>query len=988
MYFKAFIRVLLLLMFAAQLTGQNSNELLYRRALEDFSQGRYLRAREQLNLLIDSDGVSGALGDYLVLRALSIAYGAESSDAFHMARRDLLLAAQRPPAGEYVRNLPYWKSEIELLTGEQTTALEVLSTWLDSEDAPAPSEDMFVNAWRRRFDLEREILGLSSAAGSLSAGLNRLWNDESLVSEQMELLLAETRISLGDYRGGIDDLKPRLTAHAEASDYRRLVFLLAEMRYLLAGQSDADQRESLLAESEAAYLSLLEEGDDISLGSYLRLFDHYRNEGDEVTLLAFARRAESALAAEPAVLRAFYERIVTDAYSRGDIALTLEYLNRLGAFPAEERGFVAPYYQALLIADDNPRQALDIIEGYYREGGAVHPWLEFLRAERRYQLGEYNGSIELLASILDSAIDDDGLLSQATILLAHNRYALQDDEGALEALDVLGEYPTPASRSLRSRIYADRRQYAAAARELEALIGGEFWDSGRDLEYLQYLLSARQFGRLIDYYGGLENPGDGEDYVYALALIQSGGLQAGYEIFRNLVDGAGNSFRDEASQELYYYARYYLGWSAYRLSRDREAADAYRSLLESDFARELHGRAAYEGAWAAIQSGEYAEALAFIERLEAFDGDHPSAGSYALEGAYLRGKILRLLGRNEAAGRQFADFQRRNPRHPQADDALFDYARILISDGQIDRGIAVLDDFALSYPDSPISALAAFTRARAYYDAGEYREARNAFTRYRQSYRGAPDIDAALYYSALASRRLEEAGAAQLYLRGILDEHRDGFYAQPARYELATLLDERRNYRQALDAYRQYLEGSVADTTRRQILQRIGELERIVQGEDAEAATLWTTIEADPSLQRSATRRALGDLGRLIIISRGGVSSRMNDLLELLATMADSVDEHPSDAAGARYLLGRRFLQQALYREAAGSFLAAASADPRNGELASESLYFALEAYYTLGDQASAAAILVQMESSYPNSAWTSQARALMQRDSSPGGSQ
>jgi hypothetical protein len=33
--------------------------------------------------------------------------------------------------------------------------------------------------------------------------LNRLWNDESLVSEQMELLLAETRISLGDYRGGL-----------------------------------------------------------------------------------------------------------------------------------------------------------------------------------------------------------------------------------------------------------------------------------------------------------------------------------------------------------------------------------------------------------------------------------------------------------------------------------------------------------------------------------------------------------------------------------------------------------------------------------------------------------------------------------------------------------------------------------------------------------------------------------------------------------------
>jgi hypothetical protein len=36
MYFKGFIRVLLLLMFAAQLTGQNSNDLLYRRAGKTF----------------------------------------------------------------------------------------------------------------------------------------------------------------------------------------------------------------------------------------------------------------------------------------------------------------------------------------------------------------------------------------------------------------------------------------------------------------------------------------------------------------------------------------------------------------------------------------------------------------------------------------------------------------------------------------------------------------------------------------------------------------------------------------------------------------------------------------------------------------------------------------------------------------------------------------------------------------------------------------
>jgi outer membrane protein assembly factor BamD (BamD/ComL family) len=978
-----------LVLSAVLLWAQNAADVLYDRAQAEFDQRRYSSAYSAYDELLRLDAASARVSEYLAMKALSGAYAAAASpigegqetdqSPYDRALRDLRLSTLRPPLSSYARQYPYWKSEIELLAGRDQQALDTLGIWLDGASAPAPDDEIFSRAWQRRFELEESVLGAGAAADHLAAALERAWA-AGVSHASLDLLLAEAQISLRRYADAASALQPRLDSHADDPRYRRLAFLLAESYYL----SGLDP-----GRAESGYLALLSGEDELALASYLRLFDLYRDRGDQAVLLEFARRAQRDLAGRPEVLREFYQRIVVDAFARRDIPLTVQYLNRLGAIQAEDRGFIAPYYQVLLIADGEPQEAIDLIDGYYAEGGQVHPWLEFLRAEQLYRLERYGEAADVLDRLAGGDLFeptannlDASLIAQSRILRGYCEYARGNQELALEYLESID---FPAAVSLRSRIHGERGRYALALRELETLLGTPSWNRDRDIQYLQYLLGARQFSRLQSYFGQLSRPRDEERYVYALSLIQTGQIEAGYELLNALVSGVANPSALANRVELYYYSQYYLGWTAYRLSRDAQAVRAYRTLLDSGFAVELHDRAAYEGTWSAIQAGDYTAALEFIEILEELR-DRSGEGSYAVEAAYLKGKVLRLLGRTGEAARQFADFQRDNPRHPQADDALYDYGRLLIADGEIERGIRALEEIATAYPDSNIAPIAAITRARALFDAGEYLRSRTAFTRYRQTYPSAGDLDAALYFSALASRELGEAGAAQLYLRGILDDYADGYYAQSARYELATLLDERGGYSQALGYYREYLTGTVSDATRRQILTRIGELERIVGGEDAQAARLWNALESDRSLSTQPARSALAELGTLIIVSRGGISERLNELVGLLDLMAGMATEHPRDAARARYLIGRYRLQLAEYRLAATSFLNAAAADPRSADMAAESLYFALEAYQALGSAANARAILDQLEASYPDSPWTAQARDVVSTGAQTGG--
>ncbi len=965
---------------------------------EFLQEGRFEEAESGFLSLIEDFPLSPRRSEYLYYRALSLIRmagdpGFESADLQRAA--DLLRRSERfhpvaVDAGEY----RYWEAEIARRSGDLPRALELLSDWLGSPEAlqegtsragnaaalspessgtasPAIGTEIFARAWILRSSLDSRIGGLAQAAAKLE---ERLLQSQE-VDPVMTPRLVELLHRLNEYRRIADYLSPRVSDIKSPELKRDLSFRLAEAKYALGG----DERIG----SEAQYLDLLGPQDDISLASYLRLFDIYRARDDDgESLLAFARRAQTELSRRPEVLREFYQRIVADAFSRGDIALVVEYLNRLGGFSAGERGFIAPYYQALLIGGDEPRRALEIINGYYREGGERHPWLEFLRAEQHYRLEAYETVLQIFAETRDSP-EFESLNRQRNLLRAYALYNLGRNDEALSAVDGIN---LASARTLRSRIHGQSGRYSSAIAELEPLVGSASWSSELDVEYSQYLLADRRYGQLVRYYQSLSQRNPALDYFYAQALIQQGRVEDAYEVLTAL-DSLLRPLRGEAeTSQLYYFSRYYLGWTAYRSGRDDAAIGAYRELIESSFARELHLRAAYEGAWAAIRQQDYQQALAFIDFAENASVSGAGNEDIRIRSAYLRGTVFRLQGEGQAALDSFSDFRRRNPRHPLADDALFDYARILIASQQQERGIRSLEEFGEIYADSPLASLAAFTRARSLLDIGEYERAREAFIAYRRTYPDGEFAEAALYFSGAASAALDESGAAQLYWRRILSDYPDGNYAQLTRYDLAVLQDERRNFSQALTLYRSYLEGSVASSTRRDVEARIRELEVITGGEDAELARLWARVPSDAPLGTPASRSAVLELGNRIVISRGGISPRLAELVGLLERMTSQSAIPPADSARANYLLGRQLLQTSALQQAAQRFLAAAAADPRNSELASQSLYFALDAYLLSGQLASARAILAQLEASYSNSSWTAEARRRMAELQSGGG--
>lgn len=977
--------------------------------------------------LADRYPLSDDLSQYYFYVAICWARSAQDADDLYRALSYLNLSARRPPLYAEVSDLEYWRSWIlerdqlepiaategrgsrralrqsQRLETRRRQAWQDLCRWLDAitplDDSDSSQDDAsdaerFQRGWELGYRLDSRYSGADAAASRLSHALDSRWRDGGQRYPLLERTLAAHLLDSGKYRQLSEFLLPRLSGENSQAD-SPLNFALAESLYFQNSPVARQWYETVLFSAE--------EGDGASAlkaASALRLFDLYRSADDDGAALEdFVARSESIFADDPDIQLEFYQRLLLDSYIRGDVDAAQQYLAKLEEIPPSQRGFVAEFFRGIFEAKDDPQAALASIENFYLRGGKKSPWLELLRAEMLYRMGSLDAAHQLLSEQAGGTTEESAagfernLFQRQALLLAHIDY----EQGRYQqALEQLRNVEAHEARPLRSASLARLGRFSQAADELQRYGQNQFLSEELQLQLLQYLLSAGEIGEVFREYETINQPSPAQDYVRSLAMLQSGDLSGGRDFLlatiRRLASSADSSADNPVLESsIAVDAQYYLGWSSYRLGDDQSAIAAYENFLEQGSASNLLAIAAYEAAWSALRLGQFDNALNFIRTMESLSSS--GADSPVLDQAlYLRGKVLRSSGDYDAAAAALLSFRRRFPRHELADDAFLDYARVLLDAGREDQAVTAFREFLQSYPASDLYDGAAFELAKAQFDAGRYAQARDAFSEYRslgtsgggevtgqagtsQSARQV-NVQAALYFSALASRELGEDGPARLYLERLLSQSPRSGYAQAARYQMAQMLDAAGEYGRALEYYRSYASGSLTSQSAQQVNRRISELEQLLRGSSASEAPYWARIDADPGLTTDEARSALLELGRLVVIRQGGNSARLDQMIELLQRMAES--ERIGDAAGALYILARNDLQNGNYQSAAQRFLDSAATNPSDRQLGAESLYFACEAYAAAGQQANARAIAEQLGRSYPDSDWVQSAREII----------
>jgi TolA-binding protein len=274
-----------------------------------------------------------------------------------------------------------------------------------------------------------------------------------------------------------------------------------------------------------------------------------------------------------------------------------------------------------------------------------------------------------------------------------------------------------------------------------------------------------------------------------------------------------------------------------------------------------------------------------------------------------------------------------------------------------------------------------YRRAEVLFQAERYGEARQAFFEYRANYPNGTLIAPALYWGGVSAYELEEVSGALLLWETLIEEHPESAFRADAMQRAAEVYSERGDYRRALNLYSRLVATYPRQAEAADAGDRVDELLLRIGGLSQREAELWVRIEQNRRAQTADGRRAILEAARIAIREGGTGVERENLIVPLLRSTAAKEDEDPDAAAQAYVLLGEYHLRQSRPTEARDAFLSAAAADPSNSARTAEALYRAAEAAILAGRRAQAQSIVDRLESSFPQSEWTAEARTLLEEE-------
>jgi TolA-binding protein len=971
---KKAVLLFLFLGSVASVYARNADRIIFQEAESRFRNQDYELALDRYTALIAQYPGSAFVPDAQFRRGVSLYHLGRYEEALSVLRR----VETRFRSSAYIGYVPFWKGVTYYRMGDFRNAIEQIDGYIHS----GIHQDLLADAYLYRglayhesqaYELSRQDLEKSMEL-SAETGF-RPFTAVRLMATYLELGLYDESLHIYEkHRDTLD--RTRWSGYAS---------LYAAESLFRVGRTEESQR---------IYNTLRNQDPAISGTALLRLYEIAQDTGDTASMDAVLLTAEQTLSGRPEVLGEFYLRVGVEAYETQRHQIAELYLRRAWEMRSRipVRSEIPLFLSEILASRGRRNEAFDILDEYLALPSADREDAVYRAAVHTASDKNWDEAQNRFAAFIREFPD-----SEYRVRAAYNHaYSLYRSGQYAESIEILDEYlHTGQAGDLRFEMLrvraASYRKLGDPSRAAESL--REYTlirtdDIEARLEYVKVLFELNQHDDVVteaeELLLDLETGGRPDTGVPVIEASYIMGLS--YTALREYADAQAAFDRipadreylvnlDERFDHMYLYSVYYRGWVRYQKAEYDAAAEWFSRVLDEDRTFEFAPRAAYLAGWSYRATGQYEEAERILRIVSVLE----TSVNTKIEASFLLSQVLSSAGKLEEASVELRNLFVTHPNSEYADDARFEYAGILGQIGDTDQASEAYLRLYELYPDSNLAEAGLYRRGELFYSAERYEDARNAFFLYRSSFSEGSLMDGALYWGGMASFLLEERSGALLLWERLINEYRDSPHRPDALARAAKIQEERGEFRNALNLYTQLIVGYPEKAEEIQARRKADELVLLIGGLSRREASLWVRIENADRAETGQGRDAIIELARLLVYEGvgGGNISLIAPMLRETAKKANEAREFRT-ATDAYFLLGEYYAGNLEYETAAELFLEAAGTGINDGDYIARSLYRSAEMRRLAGREDEVRAIVDQLEQSFPNSVWTSEARRIL----------
>ncbi len=875
---------------------------------------------------------------------------------------------KRYRATKFFKYVPFWKGVILFHQAKYSPAKENLTIFLQT----AKDIDLKLQALLYKGISEVYLFMFPDARRTMNE-LMDIKGGVTGLSPYESVLYSYILLKEGEYRGIID--------FQDSIDYGSFPDLWQERLLLYRGEALWQMGD--IDRAEALYRGLLDAYPAAAAISFRRLYIIAQQRQDFSEMERIILQAEEKFALSPEILIDLWLRIGIESFRRDEYDLAQYFFNKIWNLRSsrEVPEAVPAYLAEIYIIKEDAESAEGIIEEYIDRTGNQPAWLLFRLGNIYLINGNFNGASRVFTRVIqlypDSIQEVRARYFLAYSLYRESRYENALDNCLLLSEEELGEGFNQGFYRLKALILKKLGRIDESITVLQEYVEIYPNDTRAQLDLIRLFFATRRYQDLVSHSDLIlsVNSDLEEKDLHSFLLIKY--LQGLSHIALKSFESAQESFHTVTREKLdraglsgiFPYVEYYRGWTLYRINEFGNAAERFTDFLQAFPSHELYPQALFMSAWCYYSLGNFEKSNRYFSQLAKRDDS-----SLRDKAAFLQGKSLENLKRNEESGRVFKELFTEYPQSPFADDSLFEYAGILDEEGDIDEAAERYLELFNTYRFSALAEESLYKRGEIYFNNGQYREAKSSFNLYRISYPEGKLIDAALYWEGLSAYRIGEKSEAPEIWKNIIISQRNSPFRPDAFMKSSDVYVELGQYPVALrlieTLMQQYPDYSrVVDAEL-----RAEEIRYLIYGFSRREAELTAVISKQGGVKTREGREAMLELSRLYILEKGQKLERAFQML----SQVNEVDD-PVTGAEAQFLLGEYYERLGEYEKAGREFFRASLKNPDEQEFMAYSIFRAAFSMKQAGKSREASELVKRLEEGFPESEWTLKGKKLME---------
>ena len=344
-------------------------------------------------------------------------------------------------------------------------------------------------------------------------------------------------------------------------------------------------------------------------------------------------------------------------------------------------------------------------------------------------------------------------------------------------------------------------------------------------------------------------------------------------------------------------AFFYKGYAEYSLEQYKNAyASFIRFASEAGKNQQVYTKNAYEyAAKSALQNGDFKNAAVQAENLIKFS----TTTEEKHQAVIFSTDILSDYQNYDRALEILSPYL--NEKSDFAVQAMFATAKIYEKKSDVKTADSYYQKIYREFPESAWAEEAMYRSGEVYYSAGDYATALTRFNNYIYKYVDGKLADAALFFGGDAALKLGEINRAVLLNTTLLSKYKDSVYAYGANKNLLAAYYEQESYSLALAVAKTMVKDFPNQAVNDEIGSRVIELEKIVNGTDAQVAQKESEYEKQGKEANKKGRITGSELVKLYAQSASSQKQAFELAMQLLPKQTKN-DERKYAAENAEFI--------------------------------------------------------------------------------------